>query len=125
MGNFKGVLSYRFPPLFTAWTQFFSTIFQLDAVQITAAGCFMETNFYVKLLFMTLGPLGMCIGVWLLARVAALALPNKREKIFEAKTSILLAIVYIVYASVSVCIFDTFNCKQVRVTAPAVNGEQS
>jgi hypothetical protein len=113
VSQFESVLNVRFPKAFEEFGRLVSKFANLDALNLTKVGCLVQTNFYHKLVFSTMGP--MCISVAI--GLGALVM-KKRAKDHEHKqaaingaVSLFLGLTYLVFSSVSTTIFDTFNCK--------------
>ncbi|GMH59823.1 hypothetical protein TrLO_g3452 [Triparma laevis f. longispina] len=111
--QFEDTLSVRFPENFENFARAIKGFITLDFIKIAKVGCIMEVNFYHKLVFMTLGPLAVSLALTLIAFVLTLFAKTGeiRFKIIENMSATLLSITYIVFASVSTTVLDTFNCK--------------
>jgi len=55
--EFAATLKVSFPPVFSGFTKWVSTIVQFDFISIGSFGCMMEMNYYGSLLLYTLAPI--------------------------------------------------------------------
>jgi hypothetical protein len=116
LASFEGVLEIRFPPIFEKFIRLLSSTLNLDALQLARIDCIVDTNFYTSLLTQTLLPIFMSVLIFLCFLVAKFANRGAREsqaQHADRAWSTFLALTYIVFASVSTTIFDTFNCNQI------------
>ncbi|GMI17565.1 hypothetical protein TrLO_g3910 [Triparma laevis f. longispina] len=111
--QFEDTLSVRFPENFENFARAIKGFITFDFIKIAKVGCIMEVNFYHKLVFMTIGPLVVSLTLALIAFVLTLFAKTGeiRSKIIENTAAMLLSITYVVFASVSTTVLDTFNCK--------------
>ena len=116
MASFEGILEVRFPPVFEKFTRWISSTVNLDALQLARAGCIMNTNFYSTLLAQTILPIALSLIIFISFLICKLLWGKTKEKRAQYRdfaSSSFLTITYIVFASVSTTIFDTFNCQKV------------
>lgn len=81
---------------------------------ILSASCIIDTNFYSRLLFVTLGPLlvaGILMATFAVARSRNRHSPAGTQAAKHKHLSIALFIVFVVYSSVSFTVFQTFACE--------------
>ncbi|GMH48997.1 hypothetical protein TrVE_jg8778 [Triparma verrucosa] len=116
LASFEGVLEIRFPTIFEEFMRLILSTLNLDALQLARVDCIVDTNFYTTLVTQTLLPIVISVLIFLFFLVAKFSNRRSKEKqAYHADTawSTFLALTYIVFASVSTTIFDTFNCGQI------------
>jgi hypothetical protein len=88
-------------------------VMNLDALKISRLGCILDTNFYTKLLVGTLLPMGLTGVIFTIGAVLFMRGRSESSKaaVIDGTVSIFLTLTYMVFASVSTTIFDTFNCQ--------------
>ncbi|GMI59611.1 hypothetical protein ScalyP_jg169, partial [Parmales sp. scaly parma] len=59
--EFAATLKVSFPPVFSEFTKWVSTIVQFDFISIGSFGCMMDMNYYGSLLLYTLAPIGITL----------------------------------------------------------------
>jgi hypothetical protein len=111
--QFEDTLSIRFPPVFENFARAIKGFVTLDFIKIAKVGCIMEVNFYSKLVVMTLAPIVVSAVLILVAAALTTFAKTKdlKNKIVENAAAMLLSITYIIFASVSTTVLDTFNCR--------------
>ena len=85
----------------------------LDALQLFRADCVFETNFYTTLKVQTLTPLTIAVFIFLLNVISSYMFKDSKEKRMKYRDvyyTSFLTLTYLVFASVSTTVFDTFNC---------------
>ncbi|GMH77788.1 hypothetical protein TrST_g13868 [Triparma strigata] len=113
--SFEGVLEVRFPSIFENFMRMISSVANLNAIQLARIDCLVRTNFYTKLLVQTIVPLGVSALILLCYLLAKFSKRFSREslsRLADTSWSAFLTLTYIVFASVSTTVFDTFNCGQ-------------
>ena len=112
--QFESVLNIRFPKAFEEFGRMVSSIANLDALHVAKVGCIVHTDFYTKLLVSTLGPIAVSLVIFLFSLLFYLSTRSKdsRDAIVDAAMSLFLSLTYMVFASVSTTVFDTFNCER-------------
>ena len=111
------VLSLHFPDLFSEFLDYFWFV-NLDFMNLFSLDCFFVQNFYYSLLVQTIAPflLMAVVGFFLLCRLFVSYRMNPTRpsyKIEDMKQDITLSalvISFLVFASVSTIIFQTFQC---------------
>ncbi|GMH66854.1 hypothetical protein TL16_g04527 [Triparma laevis f. inornata] len=108
----ENVLGVRFPPIFERFCRFCSSFVNLSFLEIAKVDCFVPTNFYVKLVVMTIAPLVLTLSVALIgySSYRCASNPERRNTILNDTIAVILAITYMVFNAVSTTIFETFNC---------------
>jgi hypothetical protein len=112
VAGYENVLNLRFPPLFEKAARWLTSVSNFDALKLTSADCIMDTTFYTKLLFSTLLPVAIVVAALVFMGVAS-AFAKKTEKKVAIRNNcveFILGLSFLVFASVSTTIFDTFNC---------------
>ena len=113
--SFESVLEVRFPTFYEKFTRWVSSTANLDALQLVRADCIIETNFYTSLLAQTLLPFAITLLIIIEFFVVKYtwARNNRDRRLWNRNfaTSSFLTLTYLVFASVSKTIFDTFNCQ--------------
>ncbi|GMI19452.1 hypothetical protein TrCOL_g8292 [Triparma columacea] len=116
LSGYESALQIRFPPVFEKFTRWLSSVANLDALQLVKADCLMETSFYTRLLFSTIAPLLLTLLIFLYMFMARTFTPKekvlRRKQIRNNCIEAFLGLTYLVFASVSTTIFETFNCVQ-------------
>ncbi|GMI40345.1 hypothetical protein TrCOL_g12999 [Triparma columacea] len=110
----EGVLGVRFPPVFENFARSVSRFANLSFIHVARVDCMMDVNFYTSLLTMTTAPIAAGLLVVFIsftytkfARLNA----QRRGDVVRDTVAVLLTLSYLVFASVSTIIFETFNCK--------------
>ena len=89
-------------------------VFNLNLGWIISVGCLVKTNFYVDLLISTIGPLIVAFIVFQSYRVNKRRLPTTNEavrsRIQNSHGSILFWVSFLLYATVSSSVFQSFAC---------------
>jgi len=113
VSQFESVLNVRYPPAFEKFARLVSKFANLDALNLTKLGCLMQTNFYHKLLLSTIAPIGVSMIIFVFTRLMMINAKDHEHKmhVIDGSVAIFLSLTYMVFASVSTTIFDTFNCK--------------
>jgi hypothetical protein len=114
--SYESVLEVRFPPVFEKFSRWLSSTANLDALQVMRADCIVDTNFYSTLLVQTLLPLLISTLIFItfvFFKTLFGKTKQKRAEYRDSATSAFLSLTFIVFASVSTTIFDTFNCIQI------------
>ena len=110
----EGVLGVRFPPVFENFARSVSRFANLSFIHVARVDCMMDVNFYTSLFTMTTAPIvaGLLI-VFISFTYTKCARLNaqRRGEIVRDTFAVLLTLSYLVFASVSTKIFETFNCK--------------
>jgi hypothetical protein len=108
----EGVLGIRFPPIFENFSRSVSRIANLSFLHVARVDCMMKINFYTTLATMTIAPFvgGLLIALVGLTFYKRTSNPEKKRDILKDTNAILLTLSYLVFASVSTAIFETFNC---------------
>ena len=135
VSQYETILVIRFPPVFEKFARWLSSLTNLDALKLVSFSCLKRTNFHWKLVFSTLVPISFMIAVvvWFqfrkfkLQKGQVLKMPwqsakevkltdeqkkAKKQRITEDSYTAVLAITYLVFASVSTIISKTFHSKQ-------------
>ncbi|GMH59843.1 hypothetical protein TL16_g02912 [Triparma laevis f. inornata] len=135
VSQYETILVIRFPPVFERFARWLSSLTNLDALKLVSFSCLHRTNFHYKLIFSTMTPILFmgAVVIWFqfrkfkLTKGQLLKMPwqsvkevdlnpeqqeHKRQRITEDSYTAILAITYLVFASVSTIIFKTFHCKQ-------------
>ncbi|GMH76607.1 hypothetical protein TrLO_g8011, partial [Triparma laevis f. longispina] len=113
VSSYENVLDIRFPPMYEDFSRFISSIANLNALQLGSVDCFVSTSFYTKLLFSTLIPLIMCLCIYMYMVIAKCCSKSQaRKRVIQNNcVELYFGLSFLVFASVSTTIFDTFNCK--------------
>jgi hypothetical protein len=115
--SFETILDIRFPPLFEKVTRFIASTVNVDALKIAKVDCIMEINFHTSLLVQTLFPIALCVLILLIYLISIFTCGRndvkKRDHYRNFATSLFLTMTFVVFASVSKTIFDTFNCMKI------------
>jgi len=110
----EGVLGVRFPQVFENFARSVSQFANLSFIHVARVDCMMDVNFYTSLLTMTVAPIvaGLFI-IFISFTYAKCARLNaqRRGEVLHDTVAVLLTLSYLVFASVSTKIFETFNCK--------------
>lgn len=112
--QFETVLNIRFPKVFEVFTRFLSSIVNVDSLKLGRVGCVIPTTFHTKLLVSTILPLLASAFIFTCMFVARRL--NKDDHIKKTIKNncieLFLGLTFLLFASVSTTIFDTFNCAQ-------------
>jgi len=102
LSQFENVLQIRFPPLFENFSRWVGAVFNLDALQMVKVGCIIQTNFYTKLVGMTLLPIVITFLVFAVAGLHTMCVKEeeKRRNIVDRAVSLFLVLTYLVFVSV-------------------------
>jgi NADH:ubiquinone oxidoreductase subunit 6 (subunit J) len=113
VSQFESILNVRYPASFERFGRLMSKFANLDALNITKMGCIVHTNFYHKLVVSTIGPICASVSIFVIMFVLKVRSKTHEDKqsIIDSAVALFLALTYMVFASVSTTIFDTFNCK--------------
>ena len=113
VSQYEDVFQVRFPKLFEAFSRRVSSIFNLNLLQLGSVDCFVETSFYTKLIFMTLGPvlITFLIFIMMWIRRALTKDRMKRKVVRDNCIELFLGLTFMVFSGSSTTIFDTFNCR--------------
>ena len=113
LSQFENILQIRFPPVFEEFTRWLNSVFNLDALSLVKVGCIVETNFYTRLLVMTITPIALTGIIFLFAWVKQMFFSDEDEKkrIRDRAISLFLVLTYMVFVSVSMTVFFTFGCR--------------
>jgi len=110
----EGVLGVRFPPIFEGFTRLMSRFANLSFLHVARVDCMVSINFYTTLASMTVAPMvcGSLIALigFLFYRRAGTD-QGKKKEVLNDTAAVLLTLSYLVFASVSTVIFETFNCR--------------
>ncbi|GMI14555.1 hypothetical protein TrVE_jg10526 [Triparma verrucosa] len=126
--EFESVLQIRFPDMFGDWTTWMSSMANLDMLRLVSATCIVDTNFFSTLLAQTIFPILFSLLIFALPYFLSVARKSnnageqteeqqltekeKWKKQKDVAVSAFLLLTYMVCSSISVTIFDTFNCVQ-------------
>ncbi|GMH73473.1 hypothetical protein TrST_g4716 [Triparma strigata] len=114
--SFESVLEIRFPPVYEKFMRWVSSTANLDALQLVRADCIVDTNFYTSLLAQTLLPIAISSLIFAVFVIMKFTRGrnsrDRRARYRDFASSSFLTLTYLVFASVSKTIFDTFNCQQ-------------
>ena len=91
----------------------FASYVTLDFIKIAKVDCIVPTNFYTKLLVMTLGPIMLSLLLALVSSilVATSTTRSAKRNVVENASTVFLTLTYIIFASVSTTVLETFNCR--------------
>jgi hypothetical protein len=107
------ILVVRFPAVFTNFTRAFSSIFNLDFLNIFSVGCVVEMDYHTRLVIQTLLPLIIYVCIFIYYKIRSLsAAQEKKARMRDNCLTLALAISYLVFASVSTTIFQAFGAHQ-------------
>ena len=103
-----------------------SSTANLDALQLVRADCIVDTDFYTSLKFQTLLPILLSVLIlfynWGYGAPPARRIEDRvrrredrarRKRARDFAYTSFLTLTYVVFATVSKTIFDTFNCIQI------------
>ena len=114
MEQFSGVVNVQYPLAYEKFLAALSVV-NLNLGDILSLSCIVETNFYVRLLLVTIGPLAVLGVLAITYRVAVIRNDHSIRATRVAKTkhlSVALFSAFIMYSSVSYTIFQTFVCEK-------------
>ena len=113
LSQFENILQIRFPPIFEDFLRWVGTVLNLDALSLVKVGCIVETNFYTRLLVMTITPLAISAGIFTFAALKQLCVHGEENKrrVVDRATGLFLVLTYMVFVSVSMTVFFTFGCR--------------
>lgn len=105
----------RFPPVFEGFMRMMSRFKNLSFLHVARVDYMIPINFYTTLASMTValligGGLIALVGLFFFKRAATDQ--GKRKEVLDDTTSVLLTLSYLVFASVSTIIFETFKCRK-------------
>jgi hypothetical protein len=84
----------------------------MDVVKFVDFGCALfEQNHYTTLLISTLAPLGLCVCILIVDQMIQLSAKSSAETARDVTYTLLLAIAFLVYPSVSATVLRTFDCE--------------
>ena len=110
MAQFSGVVNVEYP---TAYKKFLAalSVVNLNLGYILSLSCVVETNFYARLILVTIAPVAVLGALAITYRVAVLRNGHSDKTIARNKhLSVGLFLLFVVYSSVSYTIFQTFVC---------------
>ncbi|GMI60191.1 hypothetical protein ScalyP_jg10056 [Parmales sp. scaly parma] len=102
--EFAATLKVSFPPVFSGFTKWVSTIVQFDFISIGSFGCMVDTNYYGSLLLYTLAPIVitlLLVVYILLGKVMHRSDKLKQKEIFDNCFTFFLTMTFAVYAVMS------------------------
>ncbi|CAM9161301.1 unnamed protein product [Ectocarpus sp. 13 AM-2016] len=111
--QFSSVVNVVYPEVYE---RFLSTLnlLNLNLGFILSVSCIMDTNFYGRVLFVTIGPLvvlGVLSATYAVARSRNRHSPEGMQAAKHKHLSIALFFLFVIYSSVSFTIFQTFVCE--------------
>ncbi|GMH93508.1 hypothetical protein TL16_g12646 [Triparma laevis f. inornata] len=112
-GQFESLLVIEFPPLFAGFMRWVSYIFSFHAMKFFSIGCFMKVNFFTKLMVFTVIPFFVAGAIFLFFLFKLTLVRGDEEGMRREKDDLyhrLLFLTYIIFSSVSMTVFQTFNC---------------
>ncbi|CAM9320875.1 unnamed protein product, partial [Sphacelaria rigidula] len=112
--QFSSVVDVVYPDVYK---RFLSTLnlVNFNPGFILSVSCIVDTNFYRRLVFVTIGPLvmfGVLGGTYAVSRARNRHSPAGMQAAKHKHLSIALLITFVVYSSVSFTIFQTFVCER-------------
>ena len=112
IAQFSGVVNVQYPP---AYEQFLAalSVVNLNLGFILSLSCVMETNFYVRLILVTIAPMAVLGALGITYRVTMVRNGHSIHAMRVARNkhiSVGLFLLFVVYSSVSYTIFQTFVC---------------
>ncbi|CAN0279849.1 unnamed protein product [Ascophyllum nodosum] len=108
--QFSGVVNVQYPPAYKKFLAALSVV-NLNLGYILSLSCVVETNFYDRLILVTIAPVAVLGALAITCRVAMLRNGNSDKAIARNKhLSVGLFLLFMVYSSVSYTIFQTFVC---------------
>ena len=111
--QFASVANVTYPNVYQRFLDGINVL-NFDLAWILSAGCIVDLDFHDRLLFSTIGPIGI---VALLTMTYAIAVRRNRESESSLESarhkhlSVLLFLTFLVYSSVSSILFQTFACE--------------
>ncbi|GMI05582.1 hypothetical protein TrVE_jg1080 [Triparma verrucosa] len=114
-GQFESLLVIEFPPIFAGFMRWVTYVFSFDAFRFFSLGCFMEVNFFTKLVVFTVAPLFLAGAIFLFFLFRLTLVAGDSEAVQRSRDNLyhrFLFLTYIIFSSVSMTIFETFNCVQ-------------
>ncbi|GMH88338.1 hypothetical protein TrST_g13960 [Triparma strigata] len=118
VGGYENVLQVRFPPAFENFSRLVSSFINLNWLVLVNFDCVMKTTFYSKLLIYTLFPIIIAglIFLYMKGKVTMMKIQKKGSSainsVKDTCVELFLGLTFLVFASVSTTIFDTFNCQR-------------
>ena len=112
IAQFSGVVNVQYPPAYETFLAALSVV-NLNLGSILSLSCIMETNFYARLVLVTITPMAVLGALAITYRVAMVrnSHPIHAMRVVRNKhISVGLFLLFMVYASVSHTIFQTFVC---------------
>ena len=106
------MVNVQYPPAYENFLAALDVV-NLNLVSILSLSCVMETNFYYRLILVTIAPVAVFGVLVLTYRVAMLRNGHSvhaKRMVKNKHLSVGLFILFIVYSSVSYTIFQTFAC---------------
>ena len=112
IAQFSGVVNVQYPP---AYEQFLAalSVVNLNLGSILSLSCVVETNFYARLVLVTIAPMAVLGALGITYRVAMVRNGHSIHAMRVARNkhiSVGLFLLFVVYSSVSYTIFQTFVC---------------
>ena len=111
---FNGPL-FNYIPVFEKFARRISVFANFDALQFMNVGCMFPTSFYSKLFFSTVLPIILALLIllyWFISHNLGRKTEIQKSELKDKAATFFLTLTYIVFASVSTTVFDTFNCIQ-------------
>ena len=112
IAQFSGVVNVQYPPAYEKFLAALSVV-NLNLGFILSISCVMETNFYARLVLMTIAPMAGLGALAITYRVAMVRNGHSIHAMRIARNkhiSVGLFLLFVVYSSVSYTIFQTFVC---------------
>ena len=112
MAQFSGVVNVQYPPAYENLLGALSVV-NLNLGSILSLSCVVETNFYARLVLVTIAPLAVLGALAITYRIAMLRNGHSTLAKRMARNKHLavgLFLLFMVYSSVSYTIFQTFVC---------------
>lgn len=110
--QFVSVANVSFPSVYQTFLQVLEVV-NLDLTWVLSLGCQLDTNFYHRLLAITILPLfllGLLVLTYWLAHRRHQLHEDRMTEIRQKHFSALILITFLVYSSASSAIFQTFAC---------------
>ncbi|CAM9150882.1 unnamed protein product, partial [Ectocarpus sp. 6 AP-2014] len=112
--QFTSVANIRFPHVYQRFLDALE-LFNFDLGWVLSAGCVFDVDFHDRLLVSTIAPI---VGLLFLVAVYATAARNSHrssedlQRVWHKHVSLVLLLTFLVYASVSAVLFQTFACEE-------------
>ena len=85
----------------------------VDIFTFLEVGCIMGNSYYKTLVFTTLMPIAVAVSIFVIAYLNTRMGPDDSKKaIWDTAIAVFLGWTFVIFSTVSTCIFQTFLCKQ-------------